>query len=493
MRRWWVVAHNSSDRGRVHRRQFIIGPEPVLVHPDWRIEELRRGVVLSWCPTLPLFRVQDGVGRPWSLIGRALATRAGGPDPATEIAYSRGAELDANADAWAGRWVLVGDGRVRMDAGGLLGCAWRTCGERELWISSSPALLAALPGRPRPADVPVALVNGAGMDWIPPPRSRFAGVQRLIPGQELALDTPSAPVRAGRSPDPSAISGGAAALEDALLAALRAAVEHAASLGRPWLALTGGYDSRLLLATCLSVGIEVQTYTFERTGLAPVDRVLAPRLAAVAGVPHVLFRPRRRSRAAARMLAEHTAGHTGGVDRDYVVRGQWAAIPPDAVVLRGGVFEVGRCFYYPCLQRGANGLHAAALARLVQEGFGMTSASAVQREGVVAWARWAADHPVAGVDWRDRFYLEQRVGGWLSPIEQALDATGRERIHPACSGRIISALLALDPAVRRESRHHVALISRLAPELLDLPFEWPGAPASRRRLRPAFRRSVPDP
>jgi hypothetical protein len=27
--------------------------------------------------------------------------------------------------------------------------------------------------------------------------------------------------------------------------------------------------------------------------------------------------------------------------------------------------------------------------------------------------------------WRDRFYLEQRVAGWLAPIEQALDLTSQ--------------------------------------------------------------------
>lgn len=88
------------------------------------------------------------------------------------------------------------------------------------------------------------------------------------------------------------------------------------------------------------------------------------------------------------------------------------------------------------------------------------------------------------VDWRDRFYLEQRMGGWQAAKEQVYDLDGHHRMFPINSGRAFGLLVACDEIERREWRHQRRLISILDERLLTLPMNPPSStfsPVSRMR------------
>jgi hypothetical protein len=93
--------------------------------------------------------------------------------------------------------------------------------------------------------------------------------------------------------------------------------------------------------------------------------------------------------------------------------------------------------------------------------------------GIAEWVDWAASTPCPGLDWRDRFFLEQRTAGQASGIEQALDLTAYERIYIANCHLYLTTALMLPEETRRNSRHHIDLIGRMAPELLRFPFNPP--------------------
>ncbi len=65
--------------------------------------------------------------------------------------------------------------------------------------------------------------------------------------------------------------------------------------------------------------------------------------------------------------------------------------------------------------------------------------------------------------------MEQRVCGWLSTIEQALDLTGTERIHIANCSSIIATLLSITKDTKYTNKHYEDLIHRMAPQLLKYP------------------------
>jgi hypothetical protein len=171
----------------------------------------------------------------------------------------------------------------------------------------------------------------------------------------------------------------------------------------------------------------------------------------------------------------HTAEQTVDIDREYLARGQWDEIPDNALILRGGVFEVGRAYYHGKLPFDELGDPDEAFSRISRafEFDALHADSQAHPEGLREWITWCLSEPEPRLDWRDRFYLEQRVGGWLSAIEQALDLTIPERIHLANAAATISALVALPLEVRIRTQHHVDLIRRSAPELLRHRFNPP--------------------
>jgi hypothetical protein len=162
-------------------------------------------------------------------------------------------------------------------------------------------------------------------------------------------------------------------------------------------------------------------------------------------------------------------------------------IPEPAVILRGGVFELGRCYFHRKFPEPVARDPAELIATRFHFGeFHPTSST--HRSGISEWIEWTARTSQPGLDWRDRLYLEQRIAGWVSSIEQALDLTSYERAYIANSHTYMATVLALPEAARLNSQHHIDLIARMAPRLLRFPFNpADGRSALARRLRDEWR------
>jgi hypothetical protein len=436
----------------VHTRQFLLGPEPREVRPDWLTRPVSDGLHLSHCPTLPVAATPHGL-----VVGDAIAT----------------VSPDGGPDTWSGRWIVIDDGALRLDTGGLLGCFTRVTDAGQ-WVSSSLEILRRLdPELTRHEDRLER--NWRIMDWYPPPHSAVEGIARLLPSQ--ALDVLTGEVRRVDLPLPNAVADAeadaeadqAASIErvrSRLVRAIRGASALAAQDGgRVWIGLTGGRDSRVVLAAAAAAGIEAMTYTFIREQTSQGDRDLPPKLAASVGFQHVRIPLDVVDPARAAEFDEHTGGgFTGGPQLQYSTGG-WDRVEASAVALEGGCFEMARCYYYDRLPRDL-GVSAAKAADAILERF------PTQRpDGVRAWAEWAfADGTEAGLDWRDRFYLEQRVGGWLSSGLQGFDISGRRQVHIANERSVLADLLSFPQPQRRRSAHEAALVQQMAPDLAAFPY-----------------------
>jgi hypothetical protein len=458
----------------LHRRQFILGPAPVQPDLGWRCEELPDGLHLSVSPELPIFAIEDGRGRPWRLLGRAVETRRGHPPPPAALSRLRDDDPSEIHRHLTGRWALVGGGCLHLDACATLSGLYRRAG-KSTWASSSPALINELPGLDPAREIaPPLLGVGKGMDWYPPPASRFEGVFRLLPSQTLDLVSGKLAQRAIPAPlDPplpyeEAIERAAEILTTAVTA-------YAFGRGDVWVPLTGGYDSRLALAAALAAGLEPRTYTFERPRMSTGDRKLPPLLAERVGLPHRFVRPRFPANGERQLSFDvHTARHTIEVDRDDYARGAWDVIPSEAVLLRGGVFEIARGFYHERFP--AELPPGAAGRRLLAQTFQFERfhrRSAAHRLGLERYLDWSNRNACPGLDWRDRLFMEQTVAGWLASAAQGLDLFSPELAFPANSRELLSMLLSIDPALRRQSKHHIDLIERMAPRLAGIPFNPP--------------------
>jgi hypothetical protein len=445
-----------------HRRQFVIGPRPLAPRPDWVSHEIANGVFLSHCPLLAV-----AVGQNAALLGIAVQTTDGRSAP--EDLVLAGAPLGDTRE-WAGRWALVLDGVLELDAAGTLGCFHRRIGV-EVWLSSSASLLAGL--EPSLPVAPVAVEHARGMDWVPPPASGVPGLGRLLPTQVIAFDG-RIDARVRPRPRQAAYPELLDELESRLVTARHRLAGAGGALRLP---LSGGRDSRLLLAAATRAGVTVDAYTFEYDSMSRADRTLPARLAHAVGVEHRMISPGAVDTELLQIFDAHTAGLVVDIDRTFFARGQWSEVDGGAVDLGGGVFELARCYYHmklPPLEELSAGTVAAAIGEHL---------ATSHPEGVEQWAEWLVETPDTDLDWRDRFYLEQRSGGWLSSIGQALDLVGPARVHVASCGALIEAALGIPEVVRRTGAHHEHLIRRLAPELARFPINPPASAGERIRGR----------
>src|SRR5204862_8366643 len=130
-----------------------------------------------------------------------------------------------------------------------------------------------------------------------------------------------------------------------------------------------------------------------------------PQLARRVGLPHMLVLPHGRPQGVLDFDI-HTAGRTVGVDRSYCTRGQWSRLPAEALVVRGGLFELWRHHYsrpgklrpIPADDQQSTNDEIARYFQLAR----FHGKSDAHRSGVKAWCVWAARTPEP-IDWRDRF------------------------------------------------------------------------------------------
>jgi hypothetical protein len=301
-------------------------------------------------------------------------------------------------------------------------------------------------------------------DWYPPPRSGIATVGRLLPSQVLDLRSGDLGLR---PLVPELRERPVQATLDALAGLLVTLVtEAAARYPDLWVSLSGGMDSRLVLAATHAAELPVTVYTNDKPGIiTKADRTLPPRLARSLGLEHLMIEPQPSEARRVVLFDVHTSAHTFDTERRYVARRHWDRIPPTALVLGGNTWEVGRC------------AHHAEFAATLPDGSSDTGI------WLHEWIEWVKATPQPGLDWRDRYHIEQKLTGWLSSIEQAIDITGRRRVHVGNCTDVFCHLLSLPEEVRRSGSHQLELIRRLAPELARFPVNAPERITSRVRLR----------
>jgi hypothetical protein len=254
-------------------------------------------------------------------------------------------------------------------------------------------------------------------------------------------------------------------------ARLTTALTNLAQRGTITLPLTGGHDSRTLLAAAVATGVAVEAYTLEHPAISSADRDLPPQLAHAVGVPHRYIRMGASvDIGRLKLWDDHTAGMAVDADREVFAAGQLDEIAEFDFDL-GDFYEVGRGYYDHVLP--AEGDIAATILRELPS----------PRAGDVReWVAWIQAHPAA-LDWRDRLYLEQRLGGWLAAIDQGLDLAGVSKVHLASCTSFIADGLSLPRAMRRAGVPHDELIRRMAPRLAEFPVNPPGPLSERIRHR----------
>ncbi|MFZ5749520.1 MAG: hypothetical protein ACOY5U_00465 [Pseudomonadota bacterium] len=449
---------------------------PVLDPWQYRLGERRDGdsiplgsLWLSCGPDLPVIRVRDSggaevgvlLGFPIDLAGKRLLT-------SDWIAPDGAADTDPLADrvlhALGGRflWIQTTGGKTRIypDCSAQVTCVWDT--ERPAIGSTAHALLddAAYEAR-----FDHALYDRLGLDgegWFPAGLTAHRGIERLLPDHYLDAESRTAhrfwPRQAVPPVDPQAAV-------DEMIALIRAQME--AIIGsdrRLGLALTGGHETRMLLACARPFLDRIDIVTVVGEDRHATDTVIARRIVRDFGLRHLEL-PRRQASDAERQTFIRRGGHCNA-DSNSRFHPSMRPIARTHHFIGGLGGEVGRAFFW----RGTDVPSTPITAEVLNARFGLPAVPELTGR-LRDWLRDLPSTDAYGI--LDLAYLEHRNGPWYA-AQFCTDPT-LVRFAPIFTLRGVELMLGLPPQWKRESRLGHEIIRKLWPELLDYPFNSLGA------------------
>lgn len=422
------------------------------------------GYLLEWGEELACLRLVAADGETAALlVGHAF-------DPRAKDFLSQDIELGAAAttvealeqylDTLSGAFIAVTGARfgsrLYMDPGATLPIFWRTdsriAGSSPVEIASAAELDANFD-----AGLHATCIGNEGMgSWIGGDLSAYSNIRKLLPNHYLALGEGAAkrywPKEIGWHPFPAAVADASAAL----LAFTTAAAKRFDLK----LALTAGYDTRLVLASSRDAVADVEYFTLAARG-SELDRWAAGELAGRLGLNHRVL-PLVRSSPEDIALWDQRVGFSVCESNREQYRSV-AALGETAIIATGMYGEVGRCRLYRQNVDTINRMEvspAFVAARLT------IPAPELVRRSLERWVEGLAGFPPSVI--MDLAFLELKFGAWAMGQKPATSQAAFT-ISPMAQRQVLSAFIFTPPEEKRTTRLFEALIRACWPEVLELP------------------------
>ena len=466
-----------STEGEVrYRRQFLLTDAELPIPAEWKTLEVGRGMYLYHCPDLKVCQFIDKLGNQWHLIGHAYSVIGNDSELlAREIATSAEDSIHTIVRNWTGRWLLISPNSIVTDAAGLLG-VFILEQEKSIMLSSSLALLKALRNPPL-SDTRV--ISWHGFNWYPLPATKYQSIRKLLPDQAYFLSSRRI-VFLDRLELPSITNTKeiAACIIRGLTNVVRQ-IHRSRNDCRIVLSLTAGLDSRTNYAILRSACTPFSAMTIWHPRISLADRCIPEAIVERHGIQHRFIKGSAYSDARRQQYDQHTDATVIDGDRYFYSHGAFESLGADYLV-RSGCWEIGRKYFH----RQLAGLDLQEIHDRPEKLLKRFRTYCNTREsglGVRNWAAWRLQHMQPAADWRDLFYRDQRLAGWLSSIEQSLDLIAPASIHPVNSDYFYGFLI-------RASEHEAetgiqeAIIDLCAPDLGDIPIN-PDLDGTLRRTR----------
>lgn len=383
------------------------------------------------------------------LLGNAFC--ADGEKSAEEdIKSFSGDSLTELSRFWTGRYVLITENELLTDATGLMGAFYSKNGT----VSSSLKLLATTQNLKTTSSI-----NASGINWQILPLTLFDGIKKLLSTERIDLSNGFSVKRNNWVTDYRHLTTEEKCEKTAEI--LKNAVKNISAFSgkKIVLALTGGKDSRVTLSALLNAGVGFSTYTAEHENISSSDRKLPQKLAKAFGKKHEYIKRQKLDQNKLSDYYNFSASNSKGADAAFYACGQFDSFGEDTLILRSGLFEAAQTY---------------ARRHTTEQNFfeDMTAHYFVlkngkQREAFELWADNAMRNPIDYVDIRDRFYIEQRVGGWAAAIEQSFDIADFTSIQIANCKELLSIFLSCNDKERAELSIAYKTMELLEPKVLS--------------------------
>ncbi len=355
-------------------------------------------------------------------------------------------------------------------------------------ISNSAYAVETLLGLSSPD--PLGVSTFLGLGWAASDRTTVAGVRilaggslhKIAPGR-LATERRFGPAQLasrGQRRDPPALDALAHSLVELTLNATE-------GIERVECALTGGRDSRVLLALLQAANVDAQYFTGGAEDVP--DVIIARELAAKTGIRHEVNRPDADETAldwtdAASRFMRQNDGLTSLLQiRDFVEPS--AEDDTIGVKLGGMGGEIGRAgtgdltafgTNAPLLRQSMKVQHKLLAMKASNDGGIMTAAARAEVESYLR--RFNDERLEEGwrrVELQEAFYIFERMGRWASTTTRRT-ATTDDAFSPLLARSFLDYCLSLSSAERYLEAAHFRLMGKLSRELREHRYEYPFPP-----------------
>ncbi len=462
------------------RSQFIVGPVSLPCPLGWQSIAISDEFELCAHPGLQV--VAYAVG-PVAITCLGYMLDPEHPTADTEVILSRLAReansverLLAHIAGLSGRWVVIfnngHDLALVTDAAGLRQVYYTPdTHDGGIWCASQSRLIAELlsfnPDE-RTAEFLAAMDRAdrhrakPRTRWLPGSGSRYAEVKHLAPNHYLDLHTGQkhrfwpAAARNEISLD-TAASAIAHLLSQTMLSVTRE-FEHLA------LMITGGMDSRLVLAAGREVAEKLEYVTMTHAKSSPIDATIPAAMLQAIGLDLAVVDARSQ---------QLSPGFCEALTRQSLIMNESSARNAEAlmsffngekVAITGNLAEVFTGYYQRKLTKqwpGTGEITPEFIMGQMPEMEGHPYALDAVRQ----WYDELGD--THGYSALDLFYWEQRSGKWLASWLLAYDLIWEDCVVPLNNRRLLEQALSVDPWLRRKpnSELHARLIQHLWPDL----------------------------
>lgn len=479
------------------RRQFVMGPRVVDHFPHWKRTTIRGGLCITAHPDLATSQVIED-DRSITLLGFIL-------DPtnpaATDLDIINGllhqlreeVDLDIILQAtcrFGGRWILIVDNgrqtRLFHDAAGFRQVYYTQFPNTGAnWCASEAGVIAGLLGVTQDPDAQEFITSYERVNreyWWPGDSSPYANIRKLLPNHYLDLNT-WACHRYWPTVDLPELP-----LEECVQLSseiLQGMMESAARRFPLALTVTAGWDSRVALAATKRIRNDVLYFTLMHWELSrKSDDIRIPsRLLPKLGVHHhVIACPSSMDEPFAKIYNRNvtTAHEVYGT----IAQGLWNAFPPDRVMVKAVVSEVGRYWYRQPIPEATN---TTLSAEMVAKAVEMAPNAFV----LTAFDRWLAGCDRSrNVELLDLLFWEQRMGSWQAMSQLEWDIV-QDVVTPFNCRTLLTHFLSVDRTYKEPMNPivHTELMKRMWPEVLSEPIN----PSKKKRhVATAIRQFVTD-
>jgi hypothetical protein len=379
--------------------------------------------------------------------------------------------LPRTLDELSGRFVAIvrRDGRTSVfhDAFGSRAVFYLQDGP--LALASNAELLAEAFGAPRSRAMAEYLESqtwkGLSMRYLPGDLTTFERVFMLVPNNLYDIERRKTqrywPRKAQAASEPEAFSEGC----DRYFAGLAAFLRDR----HPWLSVTGGIDSRVLIAALGHFGCDFRTVTWTTFNFKEWEAQPVAAITALLGGRHAMVDGTNDAINAVAMIGVRNGGQSRPPSPAVAGMSRLAGEDPRAIFIRGFGGEVLRGFYN-AHDRPIDGYTPTAMAeRYRQAGRDADTFLLAAFEGFHKRANANAAAGF-GVDPNDLFYWEHRVGTWAPEQLNAMDAAVYS-MYGFNSRPLAEIAFGLPKEKRLTKTLFLDVVRRYNPQLADIYYE----------------------